>query len=203
MKSNYMLTCIGILYLAIGFCYVVYQKEIIYDSLNIDLEIMANVINGITISSFMFALSEAITECFLKKNQILNLKDILSNVSDLNSELDVHIQIQSNFNKFTDISKGNKYSHFINKLVPLLSNICWLLTMSAVSVGILSIFSKQQIKQYTSVGLAVVTFGLFILSFTSRELKEIEIKRIINNIWLEYYKNKACKIVVEENSNEQ
>lgn len=198
LKSNIVIGCIGSMYLAIGFCFLLLDGAT--ENSIFDLTIMFNVINGITISSLLFAISDWIEQIFLSNAKVIALNKILEeDIDSMNTKLDVYEIINTKVPKAKDISTK---SQKINALVPVISWLQKSFYYYAVPIGIFVIMLKNQISSLTSVSFSIIIFGLFITSIAYTEKRNLQMSLLIDRIWFEYYKKKSDETDKEETENE-
>lgn len=167
-----------------GLAFILLKDGIVFT--NINLEIIMPVINGISVASLLFAFSDFIEEVILNRKYVISLKKLLNNgLQDIENELELYKAIEGGFrntNEFTE-----KYK-MLNKYFFLLSSISNKISVYAFPISILLTIVYFNIDAYTSTGINLTIFGLFILAYASKENRKSQIQLLIIQVWMEYYK---------------
>lgn len=155
-RGNMMIFFSGALYIGLGLSIVCNYETIMGDDFS--RLIIINVLNGITVSSMFYALSDFIDQVVVEKQRNKNISKI--NVETILCELDL----------YKEISKATSEPCQFKRWQVISSNISYWLFCLAFPVG-LGVMFKEMYEIYAiSEGLTFIAFGLVIAAYGWREV---------------------------------
>lgn len=188
-KTNRIIMYFGCIYLALGLAFIVWRDNIIYS--NVNLSLLVPVVNGIVVSSLLFGISDAIEQVLLANRHIIALNTLFnSDISEYDTKLKLREKIETVYNSATVFVEKPQVVNMLYKPLQCLASF---LGTCALPMSVVIILVYSQMDDYLSMGVTLLVFGLFVLSYGYRAQHDFLVNKRLQDIWLKYYEMKEQK----------